>query len=62
MVLVLAMFFDPRYLYALDMVRASDIFPKNTDSKMKEVRSWLNANGVRDMEAVSLFCDNLDKV
>lgn len=48
--------------YILDMVRASDIFPKDTDGQMKAVRAWLSANGVRDMEAVSLFCDNLEKV
>ncbi|KAL5525520.1 hypothetical protein ACEPAG_6856 [Sanghuangporus baumii] len=41
--------------------QASDIFPDNPDSKVKEVKTWLNKKGVRDLEAVSLFCDQLDK-
>jgi hypothetical protein len=45
------------------MARASDLFPPGeADAKIKEIRSWLNTKGVRDFEAVSLFCDQLDKV
>ena len=45
------------------MVRSTDVFrTSNADAKVKEVYSWLKAKGVRDFEAVSLFCDQLDKV
>lgn len=45
------------------MARASDIFPdENPDAKVREIKNWLTAKGVRDLEAVSLFCDHLDKV
>ncbi|KAF8525866.1 exonuclease II [Hysterangium stoloniferum] len=45
-----------------DMVRASDLFKgENGDAKVKEIRSWLNTQGVRDFEPVSLFCDQLKK-
>ena len=42
------------------MLRAKDLFagPK-ADNKVKEVKSWLANIGVRDLEAVSLFCDQL---
>lgn len=44
------------------MAKASEVFPDNSDAKLKEVKAWLNSKGVRDLEAVSLFCDQLDKV
>lgn len=45
------------------MLKATDVFRhENADAKVKEVRSWLTSKGVRDFEAVSLFCDQLDKV
>lgn len=45
------------------MAKASDVFlDGNPDAKLKEVQAWLNSKGVRDFEAVSLFCDQLDKV
>ncbi|TDL19946.1 hypothetical protein BD410DRAFT_726523 [Rickenella mellea] len=43
------------------MAKASEVFPDNPDAKLKEVKAWLNSKGVRDLEAVSLFCDQLDK-
>jgi len=45
-----------------DMIKASDLFMgENEEAKVKEIRSWLNAQGVRDFEPVSLFCDQLKK-
>jgi len=45
------------------MLRASDIFPgENGDAKVKEIKAWLNTQGVRDFEPVSLFCEQLKKV
>ena len=44
------------------MARASDIFPgSNPDAKVKEIKNWMKNKKVRDLEAVSLFCDQLDK-
>ena len=46
-----------------EMNRASDVFPReDSDAKVKEAKQWLNNKGVRDLEAVSLYCDQLDKV
>ena len=45
------------------MMKASEIFPGiDSDEKVVEVRHWLKTKGVRDFEAVSLFCDQLTKV
>ena len=42
------------------MLRAKDLFAgAKADNKVKEVKSWLANIGVRDLEAVSLFCDQL---
>ena len=43
------------------MARAEDIFPQHPEQKVREVKNWLNSKGVKDFEAVSLFCDQLDK-
>ncbi|KAI0342644.1 hypothetical protein BDW22DRAFT_1329856 [Trametopsis cervina] len=44
------------------MARASDIFAEDiADSKIKEVKDWLQSKGVRAFEPVSLFCDQLKK-
>ncbi|KAF7981258.1 hypothetical protein HWV62_34139 [Athelia sp. TMB] len=44
-----------------DMVRASDVFDDDADSKVQEVKTWLKNRGVRDFEPVSLFADQLNK-
>lgn len=45
------------------MVKASEVFPGlHADASVKAVKQWLNSNGVRDFEPVSLFCDQLGKV
>lgn len=45
------------------MMRASDLFSGNDpDSKVKAARNWLNEQGVRDLEAVPLSTEALDKV
>ncbi|KAG2336311.1 hypothetical protein BDR05DRAFT_1015028 [Suillus weaverae] len=44
------------------MARATDIFDSHADARVKEVKSWLKLKGVRDLEPVSLFSDNLAKV
>ncbi|TFK27928.1 hypothetical protein FA15DRAFT_585426 [Coprinopsis marcescibilis] len=44
------------------IARATDIFPNgDADARVKEIKAWLKAKGVRDLEAVSLFCDQLSK-
>lgn len=46
-----------------DMPSAASIFSgPRADLAVKEVKSWLNEKGIRDLEAVSLYCDQLDKV
>jgi 5'-3' exoribonuclease 1 len=44
-----------------DMARATDIFGSHADARVKEVKSWLKSKGVRDLEPVTLFADNLAK-
>ncbi|KAG1852740.1 exonuclease II [Suillus subluteus] len=44
-----------------DMARATDVFDSDADTRVKEVKSWLKSKGVRDLEPVSLFSDNLAK-
>jgi hypothetical protein len=45
------------------MARADDLYDTaDADTRVKEIRSWLNTKGVRDFEPVSLFSDQLDKV
>ena len=45
------------------IVNASDIFRcRNPDEKIWEVKHWLKAKGVTDLESVSLSCDQLSKV
>ncbi|KAF7331483.1 5'-3' exoribonuclease 1 [Mycena kentingensis (nom. inval.)] len=42
--------------------KASDLFRvPEPDMLVKEAKSWLKATGIRDMEPVSLFCDQLGK-
>ena len=49
--------------HILEMARGSDIFSdEKPDAKVREVKTWLSNKGVRDLEPVSLFCDQLDKV
>ncbi|KAF9074552.1 XRN 5'-3' exonuclease N-terminus-domain-containing protein [Rhodocollybia butyracea] len=44
------------------MLRATDVFAgSNPDARVKEIKLWLKSKGVRDFEAVSLFCDQLSK-
>ncbi|OAX34740.1 hypothetical protein K503DRAFT_698174 [Rhizopogon vinicolor AM-OR11-026] len=44
-----------------DMARATDIFDGHADAQVKEVKSWLNSKGIRDLEPVTLFSDHLTK-
>ncbi|KAK7006346.1 exoribonuclease 1 [Favolaschia claudopus] len=41
---------------ASDVLRVAD-----PDARVKEVKAWLKMKGVRDLEPVSLFCDQLTK-
>ncbi|KAL4244297.1 5'-3' exoribonuclease 1 [Abortiporus biennis] len=45
------------------MARASEVFRNvnDPDKKVKEVKAWLASKGVRALEPVSLFCDQLRK-
>lgn len=39
------------------------MFPNSDpDDRVKDIKGWLKAKGVRDFEPVSLFCDQLSKV
>jgi len=45
------------------MAKSSEIFSgPDPDGKVREIKHWLKAKGVRDFEPVSLFCDQLTKV
>jgi len=46
------------------IARSKDMFPEapNPDTRVKQVREWLKDNGVLDLEPVSLFAEQLDKV
>ena len=45
------------------MVLASNMFKDHQpDERVREIRAWLKAKGVLDLEPVSLFCDQLSKV
>jgi len=52
-----------KLIFGVGMAKASEIFSgPEPDGKVKEVKYWLKAKGVRDFEPVSLFCDQLTKV
>lgn len=39
------------------------MFPaENSDAKVKQIRTWLNGQDIRDLEPVSLFSEQLKKV
>lgn len=44
------------------MAKAAEVLGGDSDARVKEVKAWLKAKGVRDFEPVSLFCDQLTKV
>ena len=45
------------------MAQAADMFSGgDPDARVREIKGWLKAKGVRDFEPVSLFCDQLSKV
>ncbi|CAK5283845.1 unnamed protein product [Mycena citricolor] len=44
------------------IAKASEIFRKgDADQRVKEAKAWLKGKGVRDLEPVSLYCDQLGK-
>ena len=48
---------------ASDFLKLSEVFPGPTsDIRVKELKAWLVAKGVRDFEAVPLNCDKVGKV
>lgn len=48
----------------VDIVTSSELCPtaENPDSVIKEMKKWLKAEGLVDMEPVSLFAEQLEKV
>ena len=51
------------HFISTDMVLASKLLhSRDGDAQVKEIRTWLNAQGVRDFEPVSLYCDQLKTV
>jgi len=54
---------DVLNLLALDFLKLSEVFSGPTsDARIKELKTWLVAKGVRDFEAVPLNCDKVGKV
>jgi len=54
---------QPKLIFGVAMAKASDIFSgPDPNGKVREIKHWLKAKGVRDFEPVSLFCDQLTKV
>ena len=50
-------------LLVLDFLKLSEVFSGPTsDARVKELKAWLVAKGVRDFEAVPLNCDKVGKV
>jgi len=48
---------------ALDFLKLSEVFPGPTsDARIKELKAWLVAKGIRDFEAVPLNCDKVGMV
>ena len=48
---------------ASDFLKLSELFLGETsDARIKELKAWLVAKGVRDFEAVPLNCDKVGKV
>lgn len=46
-----------------DLMRATDFFPAETVAqRMKELTAWIKEKGVRDLEKVPLYAEQLDKV
>lgn len=45
-------------------IKSEEIFPDEIrpDQKIKEVRAWLKSQGVLDLEPVTLFAEQLEKV
>ncbi|QRW17639.1 5'-3' exoribonuclease [Rhizoctonia solani] len=51
-----------RLLDAKDITRASDLFPNgDAENQAKAAKEWLASKGVRDLEPVSLFSEQLEK-
>jgi len=51
------------HLLGLDFLKLSEVFSGPTsDGRIKELKAWLVAKGVRDFEAVPLNCDKVGKV
>lgn len=47
----------------LDFLQLSEVFPgPDFDSRVTELKEWLAAKGIRDLETVPLHCDNVGKV
>ena len=51
------------YVFALDFLKLSEVFPgPSSGARVRELKAWLVAKGVRDFEAVPLNCDKVGKV
>ena len=47
----------------IDVSRVSDLFPDGSGEDMvREMKAWLTEKKVRDLEPVSLFTEQLEKV
>ena len=54
---------DVLNLLAADFLKLSEVFPGSaSDARIKELKAWLVAKGVRDFEPVPLTCDKVGKV
>jgi len=56
-------FADVLNFLAVDFLKLSEVFPGSaSDTRIKELKAWLVAKGVRDFEPVPLNCDKVGKV
>ena len=44
-----------------DFTKSTQFFGMNADSRMGDLKKWIKQKGVRDLEAVSLFAEQLDR-
>ena len=50
-------------LFAPDFLKLSEVFPgPEFGTRVRELKAWLVAKGIRDFEAVPLYCDSVMKV
>lgn len=44
-----------------DVTKAADFFSQNTDARLTALKEWIKEKGVRELEKVSLYSDQMEK-